>query len=64
MPRVITTSDLDGALTVQQFASLTRLSAWTVYRKIQSGELTAISTGRKYLISRRDADAWINARRA
>lgn len=49
-------------LTVQEVASLLRVSSMTVYRLIKAGELPAVRVGRSFRVSEVDVDAYLAAR--
>ena len=49
-------------LTVQEVASVMRVSTMTVYRLIKSGELSAVRVGRSFRVSEVDVDAYLEAR--
>ncbi|HVF75058.1 MAG TPA: helix-turn-helix domain-containing protein [Acidimicrobiales bacterium] len=44
---------------VQEVADAMRVSNMTVYRLIQSGELSAMRVGRSYRIRERDVEAYL-----
>lgn len=46
-------------LRVQEVADAMRVSNMTVYRLIQSGELSAMRVGRSYRIRERDVEAYL-----
>ncbi len=49
-------------LTVQEVATVMRVSSMTVYRLIKSGELSAVRVGRSFRVSELDVDAYLQSR--
>jgi excisionase family DNA binding protein len=49
-------------LTVQEVASLMRVSTMTVYRLIRAGDLASVRVGRSYRVRDVDVDAYLRSR--
>ena len=49
---------MEEYMTVSQFADLLKLSAKTVYRLAQKGEIPCFKVGGSWRFRRRDIDAW------
>jgi excisionase family DNA binding protein len=49
-------------LTVQEVATLMRVSSMTVYRLIKAGELASVRVGKSYRVREDDVDAYLAAR--
>jgi excisionase family DNA binding protein len=52
-----------AVLTVQEAASVVKLTQWTIYRAIQRGDLVAYKPGGRLRINEKDLDAWLEATR-
>ena len=50
-----------GAFTVNEFLQWARIGRTAAYQQIQQGHLKTRKLGRKTLILRSDAEAWLNA---
>jgi excisionase family DNA binding protein len=50
-------------LTVQEAASVVKLTQWAIYRAIQRGDLVAYKPGGRLRINEKDLDAWLEATR-
>ncbi len=46
-------------LTINDFAKVTNLGRTRIYELLKRGEVKAVKIGRRTLIRREDADAWI-----
>ncbi len=49
-----------GALTVKEFLIWARISRTTFYKEVREGRLPLKKIGRRSLILRSDADAWLS----
>jgi excisionase family DNA binding protein len=49
-------------LTVQEVATLMRVSSMTVYRLIKAGDLPAVRVGRSFRVRADDVDAYLESR--
>lgn len=52
--------ELKAFLTVQETAKILSVSVSTVYRMIESGELSAKKVGARYIIKAQDLETYIN----
>lgn len=50
---------LDDLITLEEAASLLRLSRYTLYRMAAAGRIPALKAGRQWRFSRRDLHEWL-----
>jgi excisionase family DNA binding protein len=58
---IMTTSDFDGALTVNQFCELYKIGRTYLYAQVKTGRLQVKKAGTKTLISRAEGRRWFAA---
>ena len=51
--------NMSELLTINDFAKVTNLGRTRIYELLKRGEVKAVKIGRRTLIRREDADAWI-----
>lgn len=49
-----------AAMTMKQFMQWAQISHAKAYKEIKAGKLTAVKAGRRTLIKRKDAEAWLD----